>query len=630
VSHSFHPQTNRGGRPGLLGLLIVATLAAPASAEQAKARTVALPSAPLAIYDRLPALNLGPAPRLPEDERQLLAKVWELKAKEPATSVKVEQALLLDAMLFASGIEEAKARRKYREQFDTVLAKAREAVKAAKDDRQRGERLMKFLHAGVMSKGYESGQSSFAAIFARGQFNCVSSTAMYYLVGTRLGLDLRVISIPGNGFLAGHASLDLIAGDKRIQVEPTNPDGFDWPAKVNRPGVVVLGFVPDRKGGHEVDGLGIAAMIYSNRGVALAGEKPPKRLEAARCYLAALALDPADETATNNLLAIFVNWGPALTDAKKFEDAIRVLAFGLTLAPKSRSLHNNYRIAWAAYIEDTLESGKDKDALTLIDRAAKAVPKDTTFQNPSQWFIRHGEKCLAKDWEAGLAVVGRGLKVLPEGEGKKLLRWRSGVFRRWSQWLLRKQDAEGSREVLARAYALDPTDEEVIAGLAYHTQEALRIVERISGLTAMIEHFHTLRKRFPEVKEISEGGKVHAARAVTKLADDKKFKEAVEAVEKYGPLFTKPEARSEVGGIAYDRWARHLAGEKKWKEALDKYKEGLTAFPGQRRLMNNAIVIVDRWARTAIEPKKWDEAIRIYEIGLGYFPGDNHLQHNKQ
>ena len=54
----------------------------------------------------------------------------------------------------------------------------------------------------------------------------------------------------------------------------------------------VLGFVPDRKDGHEVDAVGIAAMIYSNRGVALAGEKPSKRLEAARCCLAALALDP--------------------------------------------------------------------------------------------------------------------------------------------------------------------------------------------------------------------------------------------------------------------------------------------------------------------------------------------------
>jgi tetratricopeptide (TPR) repeat protein len=613
---------------GLLGVLVVAAFAGPGFAREPKDRTYALASTPLEIYDRLAGVNMGPVPRLPEDERRLLAKFWELRAKKPTTPVKIEEALLLDAMLFASGIEGAETRRKYRGQFDALLAKAREAVKDAKGPRRRGERLMKFLHDTVMRKGYEGGQTSFAAVFDTGKFNCVSSTAMYYLVGTRLGMELRAISIPGSGFLAGHASLDMVVGDKRIQVEPTNPDGFDWPTKVNRPGVIVLGFVPDRKHGREVDALGIAAMVYCNRGVALAGEKPPKRLEAARCYLAAAALDPADETATNNLVSIFVNWGPALTAEKRFEDAVRVLAFGLTIAPKSRPLDNNHRIAWAGYIEATLKSGKDKDALALIGRAAKAVPGDKDFQSASHWFIRHGEKCIKeKGWEAGLAVVGRGLKVLPAGEGKKLLGWRSVVFRRWSQSLLGKQDADGSMKVLARAYALDPTDREVIAGIAYHTQEALWIMEN-RGLPAVMKHYEALRNQFPKVDEIPRCGRSHAVRAVNKLADAKKFKEAVEAVGGYRTLTAKPGQQAELGGIAYDRWARHLASNKKWKEALDKYKEGLTAFPGQQRLANNAIATIDRWARLAIGPGDWDEAIRVYKVGLEYFPGDSHLQHN--
>jgi hypothetical protein len=95
-------------------------------------------------------------------------------------------------------------------------------------------------------------------------------------------------------------------------------------------------------------------------------------------------------------------------------------------------------------------------------------------------------------------------------------------------------------------------------------------------------------------------------------------------------LFTKPEHRAEVSGIAYDRWARHLASEKKWKDALDKYKEGLTAFPGQHRLYNNAIATVDKWADTAIKPRDWDEAIRIYKLGLEVFKDNKHLQHNLQ
>src|SRR5262249_24123472 len=159
---------------------------------------------------------------------------------------------------------------------------------------------------------------------------------------------------------------DMIEGNKRIQVEPTNPEGFDWQTKVNRPGVTAVWFVPDRKDGHEVDAVGIAAMIYSNRGVALAGNKSHNRLEAARCYLAALALDATDGAATNNLLSVFVNWGPELTREKRFEDAIRVLAFGLAIAPKSEPLGNNHRLAWAEYIEATLDSGRDNGALAVV------------------------------------------------------------------------------------------------------------------------------------------------------------------------------------------------------------------------------------------------------------------------
>src|SRR5262245_21616401 len=185
MSRSSHLQGHRGGLRGLLGLLVVAAVAAPALAQQPEARTYALASAPLKIHDRLPDLGMGPAPRLPEEERKLLAKAWELRAKEPAAPVKIDEALLLEAVLFASGIEEADARRKYREQFDALSDKAGEAVKGAKSDRERGERLMKCLHTTVMRKGYAGGQSSFAAVFDTGTFNCVSATAMYYLVGTR-------------------------------------------------------------------------------------------------------------------------------------------------------------------------------------------------------------------------------------------------------------------------------------------------------------------------------------------------------------------------------------------------------------------------------------------------------------
>ena len=298
----------------IVAMFFVLAAGIPAFGEDRKPRACRLSAPPLEVYDRLADLKLGNVPALADGERTLLAKVWDQKSKK-AGAGKFDEALLLDAMLFASGVEEEAARGKYREQFAELAAKAAEAVKDAKENRERGELLMKFLHAGVMKSGYEEQQTCLSAVFDSGKFNCVSSTGMYYLLGSRLGLDLRAISIPG-GILSGHAALDMLDGGKRLQVEPTNPDGFDWGTKIKRPGVIVLGYVPDRKDGHEVDGPGIAAMIYSNRGVALSKAKPAKRLEAARCCLAALALDPLDESATKNFLSLFVNWGPELMAEK--------------------------------------------------------------------------------------------------------------------------------------------------------------------------------------------------------------------------------------------------------------------------------------------------------------------------
>ena len=611
-------------------------LVATAAAKEPAPRRYGLTAPPLEIYDRLAELQLGEVPRLPAEERALLVKIWELHPKPgdaaPGDAVKTDQELLLEAMLSASGVEEPAARKECRDRFHKLVKEAGDAVKDTKDARERGEKLMQFLHAGVMQKGYEEEQTTFAAVFDTGEYNCVSSSAMYFLAGTSLGLKLQPVSIPGSQFVAGHASLDLVDGGERIQVEPTNPDGFDWQTKVNRPGVIVIGLVPDRDDAHDVDGWGLAAMIYSNRGTAFSKAEPPSRLAAARCYLAALACDPPDESATNNLLSIFTNWGLELTEGKQFEESLRVLAFGLTIAPGHESLQQNQSHAWSEYIDSALEAGDDDRAMGLVGRAAEAT-EDKDLDHASDAFIRFGDKRRKDDWEAALSVAERGLKAVPESEREALLEWRSGVFRQRSQWLLEEEqgpDAEGSLQVLARAYALDPRDEEIIAGIAYHTQQALSLLEKKSGVKGMSEHYAALRKQFPKVEEIPEMGRSHALRAIKALADDEKFAEAVAAVDVYRPLYTDAAVRDELGGVAYDLWAEHLADQKQWRPALEKCAEGLRAFPKQDATVQRLRVTVDDWAEPAIDAKKWDEAIRIYDVGLEYAKGDEHLLQNRK
>jgi len=278
------------------------------------------------------------------------------------------------------------------------------------------------------------------------------------------------------------------------------------------------------------------------------------------------------------------------------------------------------RAGWIKLIDAALESGKDQDALVIAGKAAKALPNDPNFRYAARWFERFGEKRIKeKGYDAGFEVAERALKVLPADEHTSIVVWRNSLYRYWSQELLQKKDFDGSLKVLEKGYALYPTDPHVQGGIAFHTQEALKVAEAKS-LDAVIEQYQNLRKQFPKVEDIVQRGQRVAEVAVTKLVDGEKFKEAIDALERYGPLLPRPEQRASVGGMAYEGWALHLADKKEWESALAKYAEGLKAYPGHSRLLGNAGIIANNWARPAVQAEKWDEAIRIYTIAMKYLP----------
>jgi tetratricopeptide (TPR) repeat protein len=585
----------------------------------------------LAIYDELLKLQPGES-SLPESERQFLEKIWNWRIAEPATRKPLEDTALLDAMLFASGVAADDSRTKYADEMKDLAAKAKAAVEGAKTDYERGQSLLKFLHEGVMSKGYAEEQTSLPEVFESGKFNCVSSTALYCLLGSQLDLKLQPFAIPGNISTSGHASLDLLDGKRRIQVEPTNPDGFDWAAKIKRPGVVVLGYIPDRKNGYEVDLLGIAASIYTNRGIAFDKAEPPDRSAAAHCYVGALVLDPLDGTGANNLTALINNRGLQLLEAKEFDTAVKMLGFALSLEPKSSNVENNLRSAWAEYISDTMSAGKYAQGLELVRQAAKAVPAESNFKRAPYWFQQCGEQSLQqKEWEKALQVAEKGLSHLEEKEAKELREWRSGVFRRWSQERLEQKDVEGSAEILKRAMALDESDQAIHNGLGYHTQLALKILEEAQDQAAAVKHFEILLKQFPKVNDITDAGWSYALQAVDKHADAGALTEAVQAAEQLQALVPDAKRRADLHFRPYQLCAQQLAGQKKWREALAVYAQGQKAQPKERRMVDGAANVIDAWASESIEMEKWDMAIEIYKLGLTeHAPNHPRLKQNKE
>jgi len=382
---------------GIVSLLIVCagllSSVAPTAAEET-ATKYPFPLPPRTILERLGEMQLGEPPAIGAEEWKILDAAWALRDAPAAEKRKPEfEQLVVDALLTASGVTTDAARAEYHEKLKAVVEGARAAVDKGKPEHA-GELLMKFLHEGVLKGGYDAAQTSFADIFQSNKHNCVSATAMYYVVGRELGLEMRIIAIPGNRWFPGHACLDLIDGDKTYEVEPTNPDGFDWATKLSKPGVFTIGPQTDRKEGHFVDGLGLAASIYSNRGVGSSDVREPEKrdyMAAASLGLRALMCGPYEQSAAHNVTAAFTNWGPALAELGRYDDGVRTLAFGI-IATDDGDVRNNFHSTASKQIAEFLKNNKDREAQAAIENAATVMPMHSDFQKSAPWY-RFANRC---------------------------------------------------------------------------------------------------------------------------------------------------------------------------------------------------------------------------------------------
>ncbi|QJW95840.1 transglutaminase family protein [Frigoriglobus tundricola] len=583
------------------------------------------PLPPLAVYEQLGKADLGKVEPFAPGDAKLLAEVWAARTKKPPAALAPADDTAVRLHLLASGVSEGK-RDEYLKKFTALVGAARDATAGARSDREKADQLLRFLHKATLTKGYVADETTLDAVFDKKAYNCVSSSCLYYLVGTRLGLKLQPVLIPGSGWSAGHAAVDLIDGTTRIEIEPTNPDGYDWPAKLKRSGVIVLGFQPDRKKAYDSDGFGLAGSIASNLAAAALAPKPPRAREAVRWLAISLTLAPNDPSPKNNLLATFGKWGNDHADAGRYEEALKVFACART-ALDDRELERNHNAIWARYLDTVFGAGKFEDGLKLVPRAAAAFPKEKSFSSPAEWVTRAARRKNDKDGPAaGLTFADAALEYLSGDAAKSVRDWKVTARRMWSQQLLAKKDAAGSLRVLADGLAESPDDKQFFDALGYHTQEALTQLAAKDRATA-VAYFKELREKFPKVSAIQDAGLSHANRALDDLCKANKFEDAMKTATALAPLAGKEGA---LKGRALDHWARSLATAGKWPEALAKYTEALAACPDDVRLRNNGAVMVDQWARKSMDKKDWKEAVRIYELGLKPFPDSRVLKNNRE
>jgi tetratricopeptide (TPR) repeat protein len=610
-------------RRPLAALVVVLTLApaAPAGAPAAKpaARYPFRLSPPqaLALLGRLDH-KTQPVAAPADDEGRLFTFLAEGQT--------LDNAAFADACLLACGVTDPGRRADYRVRLNQLTAAARREVAGA-TAADRGEALLNFLHAGPMAKGYAARQTTLSGLLDTGEFNCVSSVVLYALIARRLGLEVRAVEVPGY-LLAGHVFVVVYDGWRRIDVETTNPRGFDPRGVRKRPDGGGYDPAKDASDRREVGETGLAALIYYNRGVTFREQK--RYLEALRADFSALALDPASPSAARDARAEFLLWAEARAKAGQYEEALQILAVALEVAPAAGDLKKGRHATWLEFAGAAMKAGREAEAVAILRRAAAAVPDSDFPEQQAYLFVRPAE-ALVKDrkWDAALAVAERGLQTVDTEPARKKLRgWRADLYLRQAQTEWKKGAFDRAAAVLAKGLEVAPADRDLANAVLYLAKERLKAADASGGPPAAATALAELRRQFPAAKDLRDSGVNHVRGVMGGLLKEARYADALATLKRYAPLLDGPEDARSLGAWVYDRRAEDLRMKKDLAGAVAVYAEGIEEYPGEARLRQNAIATYDRWAWKAMDAEDWAEAIRIYQLGLAQFPGECYFSGN--
>lgn len=326
--------------------------------------------------------SAGPPAPLAVAPEEALKRLATLEGRDPSTIKDVAEIFdevkagqfdhysFADACLIAGGITDRLDRRHYKTKLDWIEAEARKATASSKSATEDGARLLKFLHAGPMAKGYKTEQSDLHVLLDTGEYNCVSSAALYTIIGQRLGLDVQTGETPQHVFCV------LATRDRKIDVETTNARGFDVDPKrkVGPPNAQVP--IEKRR---EVSAAGLAAVVAFNHGVGLGRQN--RFAESTRSYVMALGFAPDSHDAAANLVANLVNWPVELAKSGKYAKAIEVIAVGRELAPKEEKLRHNTLALYDEWAKVSMDRKDWAGAIRIYEHALRELPGDKHLAN---------------------------------------------------------------------------------------------------------------------------------------------------------------------------------------------------------------------------------------------------------
>jgi hypothetical protein len=131
---------------------------------------------------------------------------------------------LTEISLWASGAGPLAAAGRGKPSYTGLVTAGVEELLSAPDlplnAKERGDYILSFMHKKFL-KRYSVNQTRMDTLLAGGSYNCVSSAILYTILASAAGLKIRGVVTRDHAFVA------VEAGEGTIDVETTNPYGFD-------------------------------------------------------------------------------------------------------------------------------------------------------------------------------------------------------------------------------------------------------------------------------------------------------------------------------------------------------------------------------------------------------------------
>ncbi len=321
-------------------------------------------------------------------------------------------------------------------------------------DLRKGFLILSFLHKNVF-KIYDTSATEIQITLNTGRYNCVSSTLLFNILCTRLGLSTMSVEVPT------HLYSILKTPSRNFEVQTTTPNGFL--ANLSQLNEFIYNpSIQKWKGKRFVNPVSLMAVIYYNRGLRWIREKNYEK--ALPFYQKAYRLDPEFPDLASLILDLYICRGNQFFENHEYSKAASIYQQGLPFLKQGERLSQNaftQNLA-AAWINQSNTHMQRKDwlmAQSLLQKAEKlGTLKSLVFHNQKVLFYEWGKSLIdRKIWHEALKVYRQAQKIFPHEKGfQQNLVW---VYAKIGDELLKKGKTKEAKIWFIRAFqeTRDPT-----------------------------------------------------------------------------------------------------------------------------------------------------------------------------